>query len=415
MNAVALINARIYTAAEDRSVSPIIEKGTVVFQDGKITAVGENVAIPENAQVIDVSNRIVTPGLIDAQCHIGLSEDGVGRAGNDLNESTNPVTPEVRVLDGINPADIAFRDAVASGVTCVQVTPGSGNIIGGETLVIKTRGTVVEDMVVRRPSGLMAALGEDPKRAFGSNFKPPLTRMGSAAIMRKALAAARDYARKKDAAVKSEQDAKESGKSGSGRLPELNPGHESLIRVLRKEIPLRVHCHRADDIVTAIRIAKEFDINISLEHCAEGDKVLELLAESGFPVTMGPGLTKKSKLETKDAGFAAPVAVSRAGVKLAIVTDHPALPIQYLRICAGLAVREGMDEDTALLAITRYAAEILGVADRTGSIEPGKDADIVVWSKDPFEYDAKVEYTFIDGKPVDTRDGHDVLLGGDIL
>lgn len=391
MKPVALTNARILTSSGSGAVPAVIDKGTVVFQDGKITAVGQEAKIPNGALVIDARGKVITPGFIDAHCHIGVYEDGAGWAGEDANEATDPVTAEVRALDGINPKDIAFRDAVAAGITCVQVDPGSANIIGGETLVMKTWGTVVDELVLKRPSGLKAALGENPKRVYGSQRKTPATRMGNAAVMRKALLAAKDYMRKKEQAKEPE------------KTPDLSLRNEMIARVLTKEIPLRVHCHRADDIITAIRVAREFDIDISLEHCTEGDKVGERVRDSGFPVTMGPSLTDKSKLEVKDIGFAAPVALSKLGVHLAIITDHPVLPIQYLRICAGLCVREGMDENTALLAITRYAAEIAKVSDRVGSLEPGKDADLVVWSKDPFEYDAKAERTFINGEEVDHR------------
>ena len=397
MKAMAVTNARILTCASG-AVPEIIEKGTVFWTGGKIIAVGSTVELPPDATVYDAEGKVLTPGFIDAHCHIGISEDGAGPAGEDTNESTDPVTAEVRALDGINPRDIAFRDAVAAGVTCVQVDPGSANIIGGETLVMKTWGTVVDDLVLRRPSGLKAALGENPKRVYGSQSKTPATRMGNAAVMRKALTAARDYLRKKE-------NAKEPDK-----VPDFSLRNEMIAKVLKKEIPLRVHCHRSDDIMTAIRIAREFDIDISIEHCTEGDLVGEHVKDSGFPVTLGPSLTDKSKLECKDIGFAAPVALSKLGVKLAIITDHPVLPIQYLRICAGLSVREGMDERIALLAITRHAAEIAGVADRVGSLEPGKDADLVIWSKDPFEYDAKAERTFIDGEEVDHRRERGELL-----
>lgn len=385
MNLTAIVHAKVFTA---KDAEPFLDDATIVIQDGKIAAVGQGIPVPPGANVIDGSGKVVTPGFIDAHCHIGLAEDGTGWAGNDGNEMSNPITADVRAIDGIYPKDVALSDAVAAGVTCVQVDPGSANIIGGETLVMKTWGTVVDDMVVLRPSGMKAALGENPKRVYGADRKMPTTRMGNAATMRKALAAAKDYLRKKEEAKDPE------------KAPALNLKHEALIPVLKKQIPLRVHCHRTDDIMTTIRIAKEFDINISLEHCTEGGKIAERVKESGFPVTVGPSITSKSKLEVKDIGFSTPVALSKAGVKLAIITDHPVLPIQYLRISAGLAVREGMDETVALLAITRHAAEIAGVADRVGSLEPGKDADLVVWSKDPLEYDAKAELTFIDGQIV---------------
>ena len=386
MSLTAIVHAKAFTAkAGDK---PFLDDAAVIIEDGKIAAVGQGIPIPQDAKVIDGTGKVVTPGFIDAHCHIGLAEDGIGWAGADGNETSDPITAEVRALDGIYPKDVAFSDAIAAGITCVQVDPGSANVIGGETLVMKTWGTVVDDMIVLRPSGMKAALGENPKRVYGSDRRMPTTRMGNAATMRKALAAAKDYLRKKEGAKDPE------------KVPAIDLKHEALIPVLKKELTLRVHCHRTDDILTAIRIAREFDINISLEHCTEGEKVASHVKESGFAVTVGPSLTSKSKLECKDIGFRTPVALSKAGVKLAIVTDHPVLPIQYLRICAGLAVRDGMDEEFALLAITRYPAEIAGIADKVGSLEPGKDADLVLWSKDPLEYDAVAELTFIDGEMV---------------
>ncbi len=386
----AIVNGTIYSASNRPDVPFRMPKGTILIENGTIKAVGERVDIPEGSEVIDVAGSIVTPGLFDAHCHIGIYEDGATDAGNDTNESSDPVTAEVRALDAINPRDVAFKDAIAAGVTCVQTDPGSANIIGGQTVVMKTWGSsVADELMIKFPSGMKGALGENPKRVYSGQDKMPKTRMGNAAVMRRALVQAQDYLRKKALAV-----------DKPDKQPDFDLSKEALACVIRKEIPLRVHCHRADDILTAIRIAKEFDIDISLEHCTEGDKVLESVRASGFPVTMGPCLTDKSKLEVKDIGFAAPVALSKAGVKLALITDHPVFPIQYLRLSAGLAIREGMDEDFALLSITRFPAEIAGVSDRVGSIEPGKDADLAVWTKDPFEYDSKVLYTFIEGKRV---------------
>lgn len=386
----AIINASIYTCSKDERIPFFIRRGNMLLRGGKIASVTSDPLPLENARVIDAEGKIVTPGFIDAHCHIGISEDGAGWAGEDTNESSDPLTPEVRAIDGINPMDVAFKDAIKAGITCVQVDPGSANIIGGETLVMKTWGSpVVDELVVKRPSGLKAALGENPKRVYGTQHKMPVTRMGSASLMRKAFLAAKDYMRKK-----------ELSRDNPEKRPDLDLRYESIARVLRKEIPLRVHCHRADDILTCLRIAREFNIDVSIEHCTEGAKVIEAIKESGFPVTMGPSLTDKSKLEVKEIGFQGPVTLSKAGIKLAIITDHPVLPIQYLRLCAGLAVREGMDEDYAMLAITRYAAEIAGVEDRVGSIEEGKDADLVIWSKDPFEFDSRAERVFINGQDV---------------
>jgi len=387
---IAIINGKIYPASNKPDMPFEIPRGVILIENGKIRAVGEHVDVPAGSEVVDVSGSIVTPGLIDAHCHIGISEDGATQAGDDTNESSDPITAEVRALDAINPKDIAFKDAIAAGVTCVQTDPGSANIIGGQSLVMKTWGSsVVDELVLKFPSGMKAALGENPKRVYSSQNKMPKTRMGNAAVMRRALTEAQDYLRKK-----------ESAQGQSDKQPDFDLRKEALTAVIKKEIPLRIHCHRADDIITAIRIGKEFDLCISLEHCTEGDKVLESVKNSGFPVTMGPCLTDKSKLEVKDIGFTAPYVLSKAGVTLALITDHPVLPIQYLRLCAGLAIREGMDQEFALLAITRFPAEICGVSDRVGSIEPGKDADLAIWTKDPFEYDSKILYTFINGKCV---------------
>lgn len=398
----AVVNGTIYSASSRPDVPFMIKKGTILIEDRTIKAVGEHVDIPEGSHVINAEGCIVTPGLFDAHCHIGIYEDGATEAGNDTNESSDPVTAEVRALDAINPRDVAFKDAIAAGVTCVQTDPGSANIIGGQTVVMKTWGSsVADELIVKFPSGMKGALGENPKRVYSGQDKMPKTRMGNAAVMRKALVQTKDYLRKKELAA-----------DKPDKQPDYDLSKEALACVIRKEIPLRVHCHRADDILTAIRIAKEFDIDISLEHCTEGDKVLESVKASGFAATMGPSLTDKSKLEVKDIGFAAPVALSKAGVKLALITDHPVFPIQYLRLSAGLAIREGMDEDYALLSITRYPAEIAGVSDRLGSIEPGKDADLVIWTKDPFEYDSKVLYTFIEGKCV-YEATNDSKIGGE--
>lgn len=375
----------IYTAAR-KPAPEVVEDGTVIIEDGKIAYCGPSREVPEGAEVIDASGKVVTPGFIDAHVHIGVHPDGFGWQESDVNEATDPNTADVRALDGIWPMDEAFREAVEGGVTCVQVAPGSANVVGGETVVIRTTGKIADEMVLKNPSGLKAALGENPKRVYGSRQKTPSTRMGNAAVMRAALARARDYLRKKEIAREKPE-----------KMPDTDLKFESIARVLRGEIPLRVHTHRADDIMTAIRIAKEFNIKISLEHCTEGHLIAQEIKEFGAPATCGPSLTDKSKLEIKDIGFHTPVALLKAGVKTALITDHPVFPLQYLRLCAGLAVREGLDEREAILAVTRYAAEIAGVDDRVGSLERGKDADVVVWSGDPFEYDTKVLWTIVGG------------------
>lgn len=391
---LAVRNGKILTAAAPGAAVPqVIEGGTILIEGGKITAIGRDVSVPAGAEIIDATGKYVTPGIIDGHSHIGIHEDGVGWEGSDGNETTDPVTAECRAIDGINPADTAFEEVRRHGVTSVMVAPGSANVIGGVTVAIKCYGNVVDEMVIKNPAGMKAALGENPKRVYGSMNKKPTTRMGTAAVMRNALIAARDYMRKKEAAE---------GKPD--KVVDFNLKHEALIPVLNGEIPLRVHAHRSDDIVTAIRVAEEFGIKITLEHCTEGDKIADYLAAKKIPVIVGPSMYQRGKLEVKDLGFHTPVALAKAGVHVALTTDHPVMPAQHLRHAAGVCIREGMPEETALAAITRHAAEHIGIDSRTGSLEPGKDADIVVWDGDPFEWLTHTEVTIIDGKVLYRRE-----------
>jgi len=391
---------RVLTACRPGGpVSPVIDGGVILVEAGKIRAVGgPDLPVPPGCESMDATGCVVTPGLIDAHSHIGIYEDGVGWEGNDVNEGTDPNTADVRALDGINPADTAFAEALEGGVTTVQVMPGSANVIGGEVVTIKCIGSVVDDMVLRRPTGLKAALGENPKRAYGSQRKRPSTRMGNAAVMRAALSKGRDYLRKLEIAAEKPD-----------KRPDIDLRMEMIAKVLRREIPLRVHAHRADDILTALRIADEFGINISLEHTTDGSKVAKLLAGRGIPCMTGPLGGPRTKLETRDKGPHVPGILAAAGVKIAIITDHPVIPQQWLRITAGLAVREGLPEDAALAACTRDAAEIIGVADRVGTLEPGKDADMVIWDGDPFEYLTKACRVFVDGRTAYCRRGEPCL------
>ncbi len=378
---LAIINGRLMTVTNGT-----IEGGTILIEDGKITAVGRELVVPADAEVIDAKGLVVTPGFIDAHSHVGIMEEANGWAGDDTNECTDPNTAQVRALDGINPADIGFQDCREGGVTTVQIGPGSGNVIGGEMLVLKTCGHVVDQMVVKAPSAIKAALGENPKRVYGSQHKMPSTRMGSAAVLRDALVRAQGY-------MKKQEQAKDEDKA-----PARDLKLENLAKVLRRELPLRVHAHRADDIVTALRIADEFNIIISIEHCTEGHLIADYIAEKNVFAAVGPTLSGRSKVELKELGFHTPVALAKAGVKFAIVTDHPIIPEKYINIAAGLAVREGLDEAIALEALTMTPATMLGLENRLGSLETGKDADIVLWSDDPFEYMSNVEYTIINGR-----------------
>jgi imidazolonepropionase-like amidohydrolase len=354
------------------------EKGTVLADRGKIVGVYEGVLAPPGAEIFDATGMIVMPGMIDCHSHVGIVEEIYREEGDDSNEITGPVTPHLRAIDAVNPMDLGFRDALAGGVTTVVTGPGSANIIGGEMVAMKTRGTVVDDMIVRFPVGLKAALGENPKRSYGRDKKTPATRMASAAIIREALIQGREYL-KKD-------------------TPERDLKMESLGRVLRKEVPLRVHAHRADDIMTAVRIAGEFEIDLIIEHCTEGHMIAERLAEKKIPVVIGPVITNRAKVEMQGLTLETARVLDQCGVLFAIMTDHPVVPVQYLAASAALAVKGGLSEEQALRAVTINAAKILGLGKQLGSIEPGKDADIVILDRHPLDITSRVVQVFINGE-----------------
>lgn len=357
-----------------------LEKGTVLINGDKITGVYEGTAVPPGTEAVDVSGRIVMPGMIDSHCHVGIVEEIYREEGDDSNEITDPVTPHLRAIDAVYPMDLGFRDALAGGVTTVVTGPGSANIIGGEMVAMKTCGAVVDEMVVRFPAGLKAALGENPKRSYGKEKKTPATRMASAAIIREALIKAQNYLKKES--------------------PERDLKMESLVRVLRREVPLRVHAHRADDIMTAVRIAGEFGVDLIIEHCTEGHLVARQLAEKKIPVVIGPVITNRAKVEMQGLTPETARVLAETGVRFAIMTDHPVVPIQYLAVSAALAAKGGLSEERALRAITIDAAGILGLEKRLGSIEPGKDADIVVLDRHPLDIFCRVEQVYINGEKV---------------
>jgi len=339
--------------------------------------------------VLDATDRWVLPGFIDAHCHVGIGEEIYRYEGDDVNEMTDPLTPQVRVLDGVNPEDLAFQDAFQAGITAVFTIPGSGNVIGGTGAVLKTTGRVVDEMVVREPAGLKVAFGENPKMVYGEQKKMPMTRMGTAALLRQTLADAKSYMEKKEQGVKDPD-----------KLPDFDLGLENIALVLNRTIPLRAHAHRSDDIMTAIRIAQEFDIDLVLDHCTDGHKIADVLAAYPYSAAVGPTLISRAKVELKDKSFSTPGILASHGVKVAIVTDHSVIPIEYLPLCAALAVRSGMTEEDALKAITIWPAEMLGVASTIGSLAPGKDADIVLWTNRPLSWDADAETVIINGSLV---------------
>jgi len=385
----AVVGATIYPVAG----APIAD-GVLLVRDGKIAAVGPAgaVEVPAGAEVVDAHGKFVLPGLVDAHAHVGLWGEWYGQASSDGNEGSNPVTPEVRAIDAVWPEHTSFRDARSGGVTTLQTTPGSGNAIGGEMIVVKTDtvGKTVEDIVVRWPSGMKAALGENVKRYYGQVLKrAPSTRMGAAALIRAAFYKARDYERKQQA-----------GKEDASKQPDRDLGLEQLIRVLHREMPLRVHAHRADDIVTAIRLAEEFGIDYSIEHCTDGVAVAEFLGKREARVNLGPTFGHRSKVETRALHFRNAGLLAAAGCKVSIISDHPFVAIDHLMLCAAMSCAEGMPEAEALRAVTLTPAETIGVADRVGSLENGKDADFVIWSGHPFKVRSKVEQVYVEGRLV---------------
>src|SRR5215471_12327653 len=392
---VAITGGRVVPVTADP-----VENGTVLIEDGKITAVGAGLAVPDGAQVIDAAGQWVLPGFIEVHGHVGVHEEAQGWAGSDTNEMTEPVTAQVRALDAINPADLGFRDAISGGVLAVNVNPGSGNPIGGQTVALRCWGRTVDEMLLREPSGLKSALGENPKRVYGEQGKMPSTRLGTAAVIRGAFVSAANYLAKLDA---------------EAAKPEADLKLEALGRVLRREIPWRQHCHRADDIATALRIAEEFGYDLVIDHGTEAHLVADLLAARNIPVIIGPLFTSRSKVELLNRSLANPGRLARAGVTIAITTDHPVVPIHFLVHQATLAVKEGLDRDTALRSLTINPARILGIDARLGSIEPGKDADLVLWSGDPLDVFSRAQraliggreiYSWNDGEPVHAEPVH---------
>lgn len=366
-----------------------IEDGEVLIDGGKIVEVGEGLVPPLDCEIIDANGGYVMPGMIDAHCHVGMWEDAMGFEGSDGNEATDPATPQLRGIDSVNPMDRCFKEAYENGITCVCTGPGSANVIGGTFAILKTKGKRVDSMVVKEEAAMKIAFGENPKTVYNEKHQTPSTRMAVAAILRDYLFKALEYKKQKDLGEKDEEKA-----------PDFDFKMESLMPVVKGEIPLKAHAHRADDIFTAIRIAKEFNLKLTLEHCTEGHLIADELAKEGFPAIVGPSLSERSKIELKELSFETPKALFDAGVKFALMTDHPVIPLKYLPLCAALAVRSGLDQEAALKAITINAAEIIGVGDRLGSIEEGKDADIVVFDKHPLDIQSKAKYVLIDGKVV---------------
>ncbi|MFD8501045.1 amidohydrolase [Amycolatopsis sp. NPDC059657] len=369
-----------------------IDGGTVLIEDGKIIAVGtaSDVDIPDDAELIDVSGCWVLPGFIDAHAHLGVHEEGEGWSGNDTNEMTDPIGARFRALDGIDPYEVGFDDALAGGITSVVIKPGSGNPVGGQTIGVKTWGRSMFDVVFREHVSVKSALGENPKRVYGDKNQTPSTRLGVAAVIREAFTKARNYAAQREHA------------RSEGKPFDVDLTHETLAKVLDGELYWDQHVHRADDMVTAIRLAEEFGYKLVINHGTEGHLIADLLAERGVPVILGPLFTTRAKVELRNRNMRSAGILARAGVKLAITTDHPVVPINFLVYQAALAVKDGLDPDTALRSITINPAEMLGLDDQVGALKPGLDADIAIWSGDPLDVMNRAMRVFVRGREVYT-------------
>ena len=364
-----------------------MDNGSILVDDnGKILAIAKEISAPADAHIIDAQGRLVTPGCVDAHCHIGLDNEAMGWEGMDYNEIVDPITPQMRAIDSINPMDEAFGLALQGGVTSACTGPGSANVVGGTFVAIKLAGKRVDKMIIKDPIAMKCAFGENPKRCYGQGLKKsPTTRMATAALLRELLFKTKRYVQDK----------------AEGKNPGFDMKLEAMAPVFEQGLPLKCHAHRADDILTSIRIAKEFGLKITLDHCTDGSLIADELAEEGFPAFVGPTFGGKSKIELQNKSFDTPKDLVAAGVEISIITDSPVIPEQYLAMCAGLAVNAGLDAQEAWKAITINPARQTGIGDRVGSLEPGKDGDVVIWTADPMTtLGAQAYVTVVDGKVV---------------
>lgn len=373
------------------------DSGTIVIDQGKIIKIGDNISFLPNEDdtIINAKNLWVMPGLIDAHSHIGIMEQKMGVEGDDSNEETTPITPYLRAIDGINPLDPAFHNALQAGITSVMTGPGSSNLVGGQFAFIKTHGRNISEMIVKAPAAIKVSFGENTKRVYKEKKMAPSTRMAMASMLREELFRAVNYKRIKEKAEKANEDF------------ELEYKLEPWLPVLAGEIPLKAHAHRTDDIHTAIRIAKEFNLKLTLDHCSEGHIIADDIKESGFDAIIGPDLASRNKLECQNADFKTSGILSKLGVTVAITTDHPVSLIQYLPLCAGLAAKKGLGIEEGLKAITINPAKICGVDSSVGSLEPGKDADIAIFTGNPMEVFTETMHTIVNGIVVYTAEKGD--------
>lgn len=369
-------------------IFPIVSEpvySDILVENSKIKEIGENLQIGNDVEVIEAKGMFAFPGFIDAHCHVGMWEEGTGPAGSDGNETTDPITPQLRAIDAINPMDEGFTNAVKGGVTCIATGPGSANVIGGTFAVVKTHGKRIDKMIVKTNLAMKCAFGENPKRVYGNDGKMPETRMAIASLLRETLYKAINYKKSKESKDDTDFELK----------------YEALLPVINKEIPLKAHCHRADDIFTALRIAKEFDLNITLDHCTEAHLIADELKDEKCFIIIGPTFGDKPKIELREKSFDTPRILFEHGINVSIMTDAPVIPIDALPMCAALAYKNGLPYEEALKTITINPAKTLGLENQLGSIEIGKDADIVLWDReDPLDIYAKTKYVLINGEIV---------------
>lgn len=371
-------NAKIYTMEEEGMI-----EGDILIEQGKIKQIG--VVNETSDEIIDAKGMYVFPGMVEAHCHLGMEESAIGFEGDDVNETTDPITPHMRGIDGCNPIDETIVNACKAGVTSVAAGPGSANVIGGTFVAYKTFGVSMDEMKIKESIAMKAAFGENPKRVYKEKGKIR-TRMNIAALLRETLFQTREYMIKKEAA-----------NTDVSKMPAYDMKLEAMIPVLKKEMPLKCHAHRADDILTVIRIAKEFDIKVTLDHCTDGVVIKKQVKESGFPAIVGPSLGHKTKFELANKSFQTPAILNDEGILIAITTDSPVIPEEYLPLCAALAMKDGLSEWDALKAITINPAKILGLDDRIGSIKLGKDADLIICDRNLLDLQNHVHYTLING------------------
>ncbi len=368
-----------------------MKEGYVVIENGRIKHIGHGILPLDQRQgreVVDLQGKHLMPGFIDAHTHLGILEENVGEIGKDNNETSGPVAPHLRAIDAVNPQDVGFRDAIRAGVTTVMTGPGSNNPVGGLNMAIKTHGTIIDKMIIKNPVGLKLALGENPMTTYGPKSTMPVTRMGVMGLIRGMFMEAQDYQVQKDA----------------GKITKRIAAMEALLPVLHHELPIRVHAHRADDIVSAIRLADEFHLRLVIEHGTEGYLIKEYLREKGIAVAIGPMFTPRTKVELNNRSYDTARELAEVGIKISLITDHPYNSIEHLRLSAILAHQEGLDAHIALEAVTINPAGILNIEDRVGSLEPGKDADIIVLNGHPLDIDAKVDLVYINGELIYTRE-----------